>query len=315
MNNYSIKDFISILRCPRCYSKIEITNKYLFCINRECRSNFTIHYTFDNLPILIDEHRETLFVNEFSTISSPVRRNGSTNSLEKVVRKILFGSGIRTRNNLKIVEEYLSKIKEPKVLIVGGGTIGWGMEEFYKIFYNNIIAFDIYDSPNIQFISDAHNIPVQSKSVDAVIIQAVLEHVINPELVVSEIYRVLKDNGIVYSETPFLQAIHEGPFDFTRYTPTGHQYLFKSFQCLKSGFVGGVGTSMTWSIEYFYRAIFRSRLIGKMFKIIFFWIRYVDYIVPAEHNFDAANGCYFIGVKSPKSKQLINPIDDYKGAQ
>lgn len=315
MINYSIKDFISILRCPRCYSSLEIKSKNLSCINRKCQSNFSIQNTSDNLPILVDELRETLFMNEFSTKSSPIRRNGSTNSLKKVVKTILFGSGTRTRNNLKILEEYLSKIIEPKILIIGGGTIGWGMEGFYKNFCKNIIAFDIYESPNIQFIADAHNVPIQSKSVDAVLIQAVLEHVINPELVVSEIYRVLKDNGIVYSETPFLQAIHEGPFDFTRYTPTGHQYLFKSFKCVKSGYVGGVGTSMTWSIEYIYRAIFRSILIGKLFKIFFFWIRFVDYVVPVEYNFDSANGCYFIGVKSSKFRQSINPINDYKGSQ
>ena len=35
------------------------------------------------------------------------------------------------------------------------------------------------------------------------IIYAVLEHVLEPNVVVSEIHRVPKDNGIVYAETPY----------------------------------------------------------------------------------------------------------------
>jgi SAM-dependent methyltransferase len=40
-------------------------------------------------------------------------------------------------------------------------------------------------------------------------IQAVLEHALDPPVVVAEIYRVLKPGGLVYADTPFMQRVHE----------------------------------------------------------------------------------------------------------
>ena len=44
-------------------------------------------------------------------------------------------------------------------------------------------------------------------------------------------------DGVVYAETPFLQAVHEGPWDFTRFTESGHRWLFRAFERLDSGVV------------------------------------------------------------------------------
>jgi len=56
---------------------------------------------------------------------------------------------------------------------------------------------------------------------DAVWIQAVLEHVLDPVRVVAEIHRVLRPGGLVYSEIPFMQEVHEGAYDFTRFRLSG----------------------------------------------------------------------------------------------
>ena len=58
--------------------------------------------------------------------------------------------------------------------------------------HNQIDSLDIYPSPNVNLIADAHYLPFPKESYDIIIIQAVLEHVINPYKVVSEIYRILK---------------------------------------------------------------------------------------------------------------------------
>lgn len=42
-----------------------------------------------------------------------------------------------------------------------------------------------------------------------------------PWVVAEEITRVLKEGDFVYSEVPFLQAVHEGAYDFTRFTLGG----------------------------------------------------------------------------------------------
>ena len=47
-------------------------------------------------------------------------------------------------------------------------------------------------------------------SVDGVIVQAVLEHVLDPRTVAAEVERVLRPRGMVYAETPLMQQVHEG---------------------------------------------------------------------------------------------------------
>ena len=96
-------------------------------------------------------------------------------------------------------------------------------------------SIDIYASPTVDLICDAHYLPLEGEYYDAVWIQAVLEHVVQPELVVHEIHRVLKPDGIVYAETPFMQQVNEGAYDFTRYTVLGHRYLFKKFSLIDRG--------------------------------------------------------------------------------
>ena len=52
---------------------------------------------------------------------------------------------------------------------------------------------------------------------------------------------MLKDDGLVYAETPFLQQVHGGPYDFTRFTHLGHRRLFRKFIELESGATAGAG--------------------------------------------------------------------------
>ena len=73
----------------------------------------------------------------------------------------------------------------------------------------------------------AHYLPFKDETFDGVWIQAVLEHVVSPETVVKEIFRVVKNHGLIHSEIPFMQQIHMGKNDFTRYTASGHRFLFK----------------------------------------------------------------------------------------
>jgi len=171
------------------------------------------------------------------------------------------------------------------------------MAELYSSTDVSVIAFDVYQSPHVDFLADVHNIPLESESVDSVWIQAVLEHVLSPEQAVREIWRILKPGGIVYAETPFMQQVHEKAYDFTRFTHSGHRWLFRNFEEIDSGAVGGVGTQNLWNIEHFMRCAFRSAAIGKLAKLSFFWLRFLDALMSKEATLDAAPGFYFLGRK------------------
>jgi 2-polyprenyl-3-methyl-5-hydroxy-6-metoxy-1,4-benzoquinol methylase len=66
------------------------------------------------------------------------------------------------------------------------------------------LVLDIYDSQNVDILADDHSVLFKRGLFDLVIIQAVLEHVLNPEKVVSEISRVLRAEDVVYAETLFM---------------------------------------------------------------------------------------------------------------
>jgi SAM-dependent methyltransferase len=187
---------------------------------------------------------------------------------------------------------------KPRILVIGGGTIGSGAEALYQQRDLELVGTDIYPSEWTSLVCDGHKLPFADEAFDGVIIQAVLEHVLVPETVVSEIYRVLKYSGMVCAGTPFMQQVHEGAYDFTRYTASGHRWLFRRFDEMESGIVGGPGIALLWSIAYFARSLGASRAVSSVLTAPFFWVRLLDRFTNRRPALDAASGVYFLGRKS-----------------
>ena len=95
-------------------------------------------------------------------------------------------------------------------------------------------------------VGDIHKMPFGDNSIDAIICLAVLEHVENPILAMSEIHRVLKPGGYCLIYVPFLFYYHaeKGYYhDYWRFTKDILQHLSKSFTSSEIQNVrGAVGT-------------------------------------------------------------------------
>lgn len=117
------------------------------------------------------------------------------------------------------------------VLDIGGkrlnrrGTFKPPLENVTHWFYLNI---NKNSAPNL--LAKAENIPLSNSSIDTVLLCEVLEHVEEPQLVISEIYRILKENGYLILSTPFLYRIHADPYDFQRYTDTKLRKILEKSQ-------------------------------------------------------------------------------------
>ena len=72
---------------------------------------------------------------------------------------------------------------------------------------------------------DGRRFPIADASIDSVVLNQVLEHVFHPEELLTEIHRVLTDDGILLVTVPFLWDEHEQPHDYARYTSFGLKYL------------------------------------------------------------------------------------------
>ncbi|MFN3171109.1 MAG: class I SAM-dependent methyltransferase [Hyphomicrobiales bacterium] len=185
------------------------------------------------------------------------------------------------------------------VLVVGSGTAGSGTEELYRSPGITITGIDVYESSSVNCIADAHYIPLPDACIDGVWIQAVLEHVVEPSVVVAEIHRVLKTNGLIYAETPFMQQVHEGAFDFTRFTVLGHRYLFRDFEMIDCGGNKGPAIALAWSIRYFFWALLRSATMARFIGLLStFALRPFEFLTDRRALHDASSGVFFLGKKS-----------------
>ena len=99
----------------------------------------------------------------------------------------------------------------------------------------NVINLEIEVTPEVDIVADGHFLPFSDRTFDAVVSEAVLEHVQSPNLVVEEIYRVLKPGGYICLAVPFLQGYHASPHDYQRWTVPGVVQLCAAFSELESG--------------------------------------------------------------------------------
>ncbi len=85
------------------------------------------------------------------------------------------------------------------------------------------IGLDLENNPIYENRPDitwkGNTIPLDDGSIDCAICTEVLEHLPDPEAVLSEIHRVLKPDGLVFISVPFLWPLHDVPYDEYRYTP------------------------------------------------------------------------------------------------
>ena len=161
----------------------------------------------DGIPILINEENSLFSIKDFMSKRTTTILLGKS-KIKAAIRKIIpsISLNIKARDNY---HELVTIIPDNSVILIIGGSIqGNGIEEIYSNESYEIIESDVSFGPFTKIISDAHNIPFENGIFDCVIIQAVLEHVLNPQRCVNEIFRVLKPSGIVYAETPFMQQVH-----------------------------------------------------------------------------------------------------------
>ncbi|WP_137392206.1 methyltransferase domain-containing protein [Rhodoligotrophos defluvii] len=311
----SQSECLELLRCPRTGSAlIRVGDKLV--AQADGPKPPPDYPVIDGIPVLID------FANSVLTEEEVLARAG-TSAIERPrysgaaarVKRLVSPQKASTRRNVQQLVSHLARLGSSRVLVVGGGSVGQGMAPLYEHPSIKLFSFDIYRSELTHFIADAHQMPLASDSFDAVVVQAVLEHVLQPQQVVNEIWRVLKPSGLVYAETPFMQQVHEGAYDFTRFTESGHRYLFRDFELISSGASGGPGLQFMWSADYLARGVFRSAKAGKAAKLLLFWTQYLDRIIPAEFAVDGASGVYFLGAKSTSRLQPSEIIRHYKGAQ
>jgi SAM-dependent methyltransferase len=306
-----------LLRCPCCHSKLKSVSQSMTCENSECLIDFPV---VDNIPILINDQLSIFTIDDFVSNRDgyyKVKENKLTNILLSLVPNI--NNNIKSNTNFKrLSDELLHRSTSPRVLIIGSNVVGQGMEPIMDNPAIELIESDVALGEHVSLLFDAHDIPFEDTSFDGVIIQAVLEHVVDPYRCCEEIHRVLKDDGVVYAETPFIQQVHANRYDFTRFTHLGHRRLFRRFTEIDSGAACGPGMALAWSYQYFLRSFATSKAARGLLRVFgsftSFYLKYFDYLlIDKPGALDASSSCYFMGEKSDQTLSDKDLIKLFRG--
>lgn len=314
MNN---AEFIqSLLRCPCCYAaplNAEDSADNLVCTS--CGNRFPIS---SGRPVLLRPDNDLFCQGDYRNAKASVNNAGGRNWQSFIPSPSV---NLASQRVLSRVRALLEKIPSATVLVVGGGCQRqWLDDRLGASDSLQVIYSDIDVAADVDLFCDGHDLPFIDGVFDAVITTAVLEHVLYPERVAAEIMRVLKEGGLLYSELPFMQQVHEGAYDFTRYTLSGHRRLFNGIAEIESGMVAGPGTALVWAIENFVLAFMVRSLLRKVTKVVirlfFGWIKYFDLLLvnkPAA--MDGASCTYLLGSKINGQIADADIIARYVGAK
>ncbi|MHC2066676.1 methyltransferase domain-containing protein [Bremerella sp. T1] len=305
-----------IIQCPKCHGTLELRDDIAVCQAEQCRATFP---STEGVPILVREDNSIFDTDQFlkkeDTFfrSIPKWREWISHRIPDVSLNV---NADRTAN--KLLQLLKTRPGKSRVLVVGGGIVGAGLGHALNDLDIEWVETDVAWGPQTKIICDAHDLPFRDGSFDAVIVQAVLEHVVDPLRCVEEIYRVLNDDGVVYADTPFIQQVHGRQYDFTRFTRLGHRRLFRHFEEIDSGISCGPGVALAWSLRYFLLSFFSSNrmrgIVSFASRISFFWLKYFDYyLAKKKQAMDAASAFFFLGRKSPSILSDRELLSDYQG--
>lgn len=307
---------LPLLQCPDCHVNTFALAKNGLSLN--CKSCGALYPISHGRPVLLRTDNDVFCLDDYRNAKVPDINKRGYNWQNFIPKPSV---NLASQRVLSKVSELLKQKPSATVLVVGGGCQRqWLDERLGASDSVRIVYSDIDAGADVDLFCDGHDLPFIDGVFDAVVTTAVLEHVLYPERVAAEIMRVLKVGGLLYSELPFMQQVHEGAYDFTRYTLSGHRRLFNNVSEIESGIVAGPGTALVWAIENFVTAFVVSSPMRKITKAIirltFSWIKYFDLLLkdkPAA--MDGASCTYLLGNKIDGHVPDAEIIARYVGSQ
>tara|TARA_B110000438_G_scaffold294347_1_gene335621 strand:+ start:418 stop:1311 length:894 start_codon:yes stop_codon:yes gene_type:complete len=254
-----------ILQCPECHNNsLQFKEEKIIC--NECNLNFPI------------ENGTPLFSIE------DILKKGTSTTKEKMILKKIKNKLPFIPTLINLIQPpifYLSKIArgedrllyhlkkiqyKPKAIIldIGAGHKNW----------ENVIPLDIYYYPGVEICAKADKLPFSDNSVDMIVSQSAIEHIVNGVKALKEMERILKPDGIIFIEAPFIYPYHPEPYDLRRWSTNGLDDAFENCTCIESGSVNGPFSTLFVILTSFFSWLlsFRNYSLYLMFNLLFQWI-------------------------------------------
>jgi len=303
--------------CPRDKSRLYQEGAELIC--SRCSTRYPL---VGEVPILIDDDNSVFSRADYLGDrayegASYGTASDSAGGARAAVRKAALwlseiSVDLSSVNSHQAVEAMGKAHPDGQILVIGSGEAAF---DHPRITYSDVAL-----GSRTSCICDAHSLPFPDGTFAGVVAVAVLEHVADPNQCVSEIHRVLCGGGLVYAVTPFLQPVHMGAHDFTRFTYLGHRRLFRWFDDVESGCALGAATSTAYVISGSLACISNAKWSLRLARLsglfIAAFVKQFDRMIGRRLGaYDTAAAVFFFGRKRDTpitDKQLIRL---YRGAQ
>jgi SAM-dependent methyltransferase len=134
---------------------------------------------------------------------------GLTTFLKKIIKIEIINRGLK---NLNVLD------------------VGCGEKPFYPYFHDftkNYIGTEIIENEYVDVICPAEDLLIEDNWADVVMCLSVMEHVNDPDKVISELFRVTKKGGLLLLSTHGFFPWHPYPQDHWRWTQTGLKLIIE----------------------------------------------------------------------------------------
>lgn len=173
--------------------------------------------------------------------------------------------------------------------------------------HSGLINIDVDRSEQTDCLGDALELPFGNGSFQLVLSQEAIEHVADPFQAVREMGRVLKADGVLYLQVPFVLGYHPDPEDYWRFTHSGVRRLIEQagLRCERVELSLASGTGVHRILVEFLAGV-AARLVPRTYlpvkgvmAILFFPVKWMDNWLRDGSQRDRIAGGYFgIGRKT-----------------
>ena len=150
-------------------------------------------------------------------------------------------------------------------------NLGAGKGYFRELFKDSdYLTVDFYPYEGIDVVVDLiQPLPFDSNHYDFIILSNVLEHISEPEKLIKECYRILKNGGSLLITVPFFIKLHQQPYDFFRYTEYALKNLLSVFE--------EVDIKKSGTLSDIYKNILKDMfgLKNRLYKPIYLIVRFL----------------------------------------
>jgi len=166
------------------------------------------------------------------------------------------------------------EIAEIKLFLMDGNLsnvldYGCGEAPYRYLAPDKWIGIDI-DKEKGDYVIEEHELPNEEIKYSHFLCTSVMEHMNDINKFLLNFEKKVPDGTICLFTIPFLVHEHGAPNDFWRFTYNGVEKLFEKYEIINIKKLYGVGFCVSHLINVSIDSLFRSNILGNIFRILFF---------------------------------------------